>query len=732
MKKGFGTLPVYLTSISSILGAVLFLRLGWATGELGLWGALAVILLGHMITIPTALAISELSTNTRVEGGGEYFIISRSFGLKIGSTIGMALFLSQAISIAFYTIAFAESFTPLYDWFSGRYGWELPRQAVSVPTLCLMAWVILRKGAGSGVRLLYVVCGVLLLSLVMFFLGKPLDDVATGDAFGSFGDGNFFLVFAVCFPAFTGMTAGVGLSGNLRNPGRTIPLGTMLGTATGLLIYILVVWKLAGSAPRAELIGDQMVMSRIALLGGIVVPLGLMASTGSSALGMMMVAPRTLQAIAGDRVFPFRRTNITFARGRGAHREPYNASLATFAIALVFTILGDVNSVAQVISMFFLVTYGSLCLSSFLNHFGSPPSYRPRFRSRWYLSLAGFVMSVWVMFMISPLYTVVAYAALVVLYLWIERSNRDKKGIVNIFKGALFQLNRQLQVYMQKRRTELENEEWRPAALCISHHSFERPKIFDLMRWISRKHGFGTYFHLIEGYFGRETHAESERILRRLVAAQRDAGSALYIDTMVSPSYTSAIAQAIQSPSISGMENNMAVFEYDKSCPQELARILENVHLVRAGGFDVGIYAISEYAVHPEDGIHVWVSNVDDLNTNFMILMGYIILSHPDWSQSEISIFITDTGERIGETREELRRRIAAGRLPATMQNIEIVEAHPGQRLRTVVERRSRGAGLVIFGFREELVRGGGEAFFSEFDSLGDVLFLNAAKAKEI
>ncbi len=473
-------------------------------------------------------------------------------------------------------------------------------------------------------------------------------------------------------------------------------------------------------------------MSKIALLGGIVVPLGLMASTASSALGMMMVAPRTLQAIAGDRVFPFRRINITFARGRGREKEPYNASIATFIIAFVFVVLGDVNSVAQVISMFFLVAYGSLCLSSFLNHFGSPPSYRPRFRSRWYLSLAGFLLSVWVMFMINALYTIVAYAALVLLYLYIERSNRDKKGIVNIFKGALFQLNRQLQVYMQKQRTELEHEEWRPAALCISHHSFERPKIFDLMRWISRKHGFGTYFHLIEGYFGRETHAEAERVLRRLIAAQRDAGSALYIDTMVSPSYTSAIAQAIQAPSISGMENNMAVFEYDKGHSNELARILDNVALVRAGGFDVGIYAISQCEVHPEGGIHVWVNDVDAANTNFMILLGYIILSHPDWRLSRMSIFITSLGGDVEAMREELRRRIAAGRLPITMQNIEIVTAYPGQRLGAVVESRSRTAGLVLFGFNEELVRGGWEAFFGEFDTLGDVLFVNASENKEI
>ncbi|MBN1198873.1 MAG: hypothetical protein JXA23_05945, partial [Bacteroidales bacterium] len=115
-KGGFGTSPVFFTAIATILGAILFLRFGFAVGTLGFWGVILIILLGHLVTIPTALAIAELATNKRVEGEGEYFIISRSFGLNIGATISVALFLSQAISIAFYVIDFTEAFSPLFDW----------------------------------------------------------------------------------------------------------------------------------------------------------------------------------------------------------------------------------------------------------------------------------------------------------------------------------------------------------------------------------------------------------------------------------------------------------------------------------------------------------------------------------------------------------------------------------------------------------------------------------------
>lgn len=140
---GFGTAPVFLASISTILGAVMFLRFGYAVANLGLTGAILLILLGHMVTIPTALAIAEIATNRRVEGGGEYYIISRSFGTKIGGAIGISLYLSQAISVAFYMIAFAEAFEPILEWVGAGYGIALDPRVISIPATLLLAALIL-------------------------------------------------------------------------------------------------------------------------------------------------------------------------------------------------------------------------------------------------------------------------------------------------------------------------------------------------------------------------------------------------------------------------------------------------------------------------------------------------------------------------------------------------------------------------------------------------------------
>jgi len=330
--SGFGTAPVFFTAISTILGAILFLRFGFATGTLGFWGVIIIILLGHLVTIPTALAISELATNKRVEGGGEYFIISRSFGLNVGATIGIALFMSQAISVAFYVIAFTEAFEFFFVWVKETYDVILPRQVISVPMMLGLSVLILYKGANLGVKALYIVVGILFISLVLFFLGKT-EYAATSEfslISGQFRNRDmFFFVFAIVFPAFTGMTAGVGLSGDLKKPSQSIPIGTIAGTIIGMILYFFITYKLVASASMEDLTNNQFVMAQIAIGGAFVIPLGLAASTISSALGSVMVAPRTLQALAKDQSFPRIILNSWIDKGRAKDNEPVNASLIT-------------------------------------------------------------------------------------------------------------------------------------------------------------------------------------------------------------------------------------------------------------------------------------------------------------------------------------------------------------------------------------------------------------------
>ncbi len=451
-KANFGTAPVFLTAISTILGAIMFLRFGYAVGSLGFIGAMAIIVVGHLVTIPTAMAIAEIATNQKVEGGGEYYIISRSFGINIGAAIGVALYFSQAISVAFYVIAFAEAFTPITSFINDTWGILIPSRFISLPALVILGWLMITKGAKMGMKVLYVVVGTLFLSLLLFFLGSPEYQLssASDSLVNKFIDSDqFFVVFAIVFPGFTGMTAGVGLSGDLKDPSKSIPWGTLSATILGMLVYIFIAYKLAVSAAPADLINDQLVMSNISLWGPII-PIGLAAATISSALGSMLVAPRTLQALSVDRILPFSKINRWLGLNHPKRNEPVNATRVTCLIALFFVSIGDVNFIAEIISMFFMVTYGAICTISFYQHFAADPSYRPVFRSRWYISLLGALLCFYLMFKMNTVYAFVSLLIMVLIYLVITNQRKSKEGMATIFQGVMFQLMRQIQVFLQK------------------------------------------------------------------------------------------------------------------------------------------------------------------------------------------------------------------------------------------------------------------------------------------
>ena len=417
-------------------------------------------------------------------------------------------------------IAFAQAFVPLLAWVEQNYGygWSSDARAISLPATVLLVALILKKGAAMGVRTLWVVSGILTVSLALFFLGQGNLELPRGIPLGATIDNphSFVLVFAICFPAFTGMTAGVGLSGDLRNPRRSIPLGTLLGTVIGMVIYILLVIKMAASATPQDLDSDQLVMSSIALWGPII-PIGLAAATISSAIGSILIAPRTLQALARDGVLPSSKLNGILSSGRGEQGEPVNATLASAALALIFVLLGDVDFVAQIISMFFMVTYGALCTVSFLEHFAGNPSYRPSFRSRWYISLLGAFMCFMMMFQMAPGYAVLALLVMFGIYGGLRYQRKGERDLSAIFEGVMFQFTRRLQIVLQKNRAGSRIRDWRPSVIAVTRHSMDRLDHFDLLRWICHRHGFGQFIQYIEGRVSVDSEVYSRVISEKLI-----------------------------------------------------------------------------------------------------------------------------------------------------------------------------------------------------------------------
>ena len=727
---GFGTAPVFLAAISTILGAILFLRFGYAVGHTGLLGTVLIILIGHAITIPTALAIAEIATNLKVEGGGEYFIISRSFGSMVGGTIGVSLYFSQAISVAFYMIAFAEAFTPYFGWFQEVTGVAPQTWMISIPATLILLGVILKKGADLGVTALWVVVAILGISLIMFFLGKPSTPVPGAvDLFAKVENpDNFFIVFAIIFPAFTGMTAGVGLSGDLKNPRKSIPLGTLSATFVGMVVYILIVIKLSTNLSPQDLVADQFALGKIALWKHII-PIGLAAATLSSAIGSILIAPRTMQALAGDKIFRVTIINDFLGKGKGESNEPLNATLVTAVIALVIVSLGNVNFVAQIISMFFMITYGFLCLVSFLEHFAGNPSYRPTFRSKWYVSLIGAVACFVMMFQMSPLYAFFAVIAIIGIYLYIKRGREQEDDLSAMIKGVLFQLTRTLQVLIQRKQAEVVATNWRPSFIAVSTQSLTRLAPFDLLRWISHYYGFGSFIHFIKGNLEEKTNLESKMKLNELIEQSKASQAGIYVDTIISPSFKTAIAQIVQIPGISGLENNSILFEFHEDDEEDIIDLLDGIHFASVVDFNTCVLRSSERHFGYKKNIHVWLTPGDYRNANLLILLSYIIMGHPEWNGCEIELYGAFEQKELNKEVTRLNKLIDQGRIPISHQNVQKIPWN--KKLKTyenLVIEYSQNADLVIMGFSAtKIIQEKGE-FFKSFKGINEILFVRAGQ----
>jgi len=725
---GFGTAPVFLAAISTILGAILFLRFGYAVGNVGVLGALFIVLVAHAITIPTGLAVAEIATNLKVEGGGEYYIVSRSFGKTVGGAIGISLYLSQAVSVAFYMIAFSEAFRPLFPTIEATLGFTPDIRMVGLPMTLVLLAVILTKGADIGVRTLWVVVSILAVSLGAFFLGSPADAPTSLDVLATVEDPDgFSKVFAIVFPAFTGMTAGVGLSGDLANPRRSIPLGTIAATLTGMVVYLFVILKMGLAASPEQLAGDQFVMGHIALWGPII-PIGLAAATLSSAIGSILVAPRTLQALAGDEMFPAKGINQFLARGRGTANEPFNATLVTAVFALVFVAMGSVNFVAQIISMFFMVTYGALCAISFLQHFSGNPSYRPTFRSKWYVSLAGALACLGMMWQMQPLYTVLAWTLMAAVYFGLRVSRREEKDISAMIQGALFQLTRNLQVLVQKRYSEASPAHWRPSFVAVSQASLTRLAPFDLLRWFSQHYGFGTFIHYIEGVLDQSTQDQAHEALGRLIHQTQSSHAGVYVDTIISPSFKTAVAQIVQIPGISGLDNNSFLFEFRKGDDETLQGLLEACDFAAVAGMNVCMLRSSDRHFGYRRTVHLWLTSGDYRNANLMILLAYILVGHSDWRGSEITLFAAILEDEIETGAARLEGLIAEGRIPISSANVERVPYSRDTPFPDLVNKLSEEADLVITGFSLRKVQEEEGAFLRRFENIEDILFVRATQ----
>ncbi|MEM9588913.1 MAG: amino acid permease, partial [Planctomycetota bacterium] len=315
---GFGTFGgVFTPCTLTILGVIMFLRFGYVVGQGGLIAAILIVVFSKLITVLTSLSLAAIATNTRVEGGGAYFLISRSLGPEFGGAIGLMFFAAQALSVAMYVIGFTEALVAALPIQAD------PRFVATLTNIAVFSCVLI--GAGWTIKLQLLILAAVLVSLGSFFAGAWQTFDATqleANLTASFSGGeSFWTMFALFFPAVTGIMAGANMSGDLKNPAKSIPLGTLSAVAATAVIYLLQAIFLAGAGSRDALVGDAMVVSSLSSIPGLIT-VGVFAATLSSALGSMMGAPRILQSLARDRLFS---QLSPLAGGSGQSNEPRRA-----------------------------------------------------------------------------------------------------------------------------------------------------------------------------------------------------------------------------------------------------------------------------------------------------------------------------------------------------------------------------------------------------------------------
>jgi len=656
---------VFTPSILTILGIILFLRLGYVVGSAGLGRALIIITLANAISVLTSISLSAIATNIKVKGGGDYYLISRTLGSEFGGAIGMVLFLAQSVSIAFYCIGFGEALTALLP----QSAFTTPRiiAILAVSFLFIFAWL----GADWATRFQYVVMALLVLALFSFFTGglprwelSTLVQNWTAPAQSS----NFWILFAIFFPAVTGFTQGVSMSGDLKDPGKSLPQGTFLAVGVSILVYFGVAMVFAGSFPNEILMTDYGAMKRVARFN-FLIDAGVVAATLSSAMASFLGAPRILQSLASDRIFSFL---LPFAKGAGPADNPRRGVLLSAAIALGTIGLGQLNLIARVVSMFFLISYGLLNYATFYEARAASPSFRPRFK--WFdlrLSLLGFLACLLVMLAIDFKTGLIAVSILFAIYQYLRRT-----------AGPARWADSRRSYYLQMTRKNLlgasvepeHARDWRPQILAFSKDAHRRERLLQFASWIEGGSGLTTVVKILEG--------EGVKMLKLQEAAESELRSDISVHgfsafplVVFGPDPEMTLHLLIQSTGVGPLKANTVLLNW-RSPRSETHNDLRELSFTRnlRAAYRLGKNIV---IIDPDEKkwnqlqtqsaekrrIDVWWWG--DATSRLMLLLAYLTTRNEPWESAKIRVLAAGYDEDTSENMEDLKNALDEARIQA-------------------------------------------------------------------
>lgn len=652
---------VFTPTVLTILGAIMYLRTGWVVGNAGLLGAIAIILLAHLITISTGLAVSSVVTNTRVGAGGAFAIIAQSLGLEVGGSVGIPLFLAQSISIALYVLAFTEAWLRIFPAHN-----EALVAIIAFGAVFAIAYIS-AKFASRTQFLILVIVGFSLFSVFLAsfpILGQP-GLTETPILFGSYQDANFWETFAIFFPAVTGIMVGISMSGSLRNPRRDIPIGTMSAIAITMLVYLVLTYWLARIATPEELLNNSTIMVDKAYWGWAVLA-GMLGATFSSALGSIVAAPRVMQALALHDILPYSKF---FAKGAN-NGEPRNAMYFAAAVGFIALLAalagGGLDSIATVITMFFLITYGMLNVVVLIEQTLDTISFRPTFAVSRVVPLIGVLGCTFVMFLIQPIFSLIAVVLVLALYIYLSR--RHLASLETDVRSGLFSSVAEWGVKRSREMRAAPERTWRPVVLVPVRSADTLSGSYLFLKAMASPKGtvraLGIYTPHEEQQFGK---------LRELTRAFRQDGIYAEATTLEEEDFVNGVRLATQVLRHTFFRPNILFLHLrEDSDLGELQQLVD-----RTAAYQMGIALLARHPVVElgrEQVINVWVSNqgpdwqidLRQSNMDLALLLAYQLVRN--WDGRLTLCMAVPDAETKDKADNFLRELINLARLPRHTQ----------------------------------------------------------------
>jgi amino acid transporter len=684
--KKLGTfLGVFTPTILTILGVIMYLRSGWLVGHLGLLQMLAVVALANSITLITTLSFSSVATNIRVGTGGAYYIISRSLGLEIGGSIGLPLFLSQTFSVTLYSYGLAEALRIV--WPNVPVQWAAFFIVIAVGILALL-------GATVALKIQIPVMVFVGVSLIALTIGAITRNAGSESLIstGPSGEITFWAGFAIFFPAVTGVMAGLGLSGDLRNPEKSIPLGSILAVLVCFVIYLVLPVLLSIGADKISLQNDTMIWLRIAPLGALIIMPGLLGAIFSSAVGSILGAPRTLQALAKDRIVPHQ-----LGKQTGDWKELLPGLILSVIIALAAVFLGNLNAVASIVTMFFLTVYGFVNLVAAFETLSGDTSWRPKLKIPWQVSLLGGAGCVLAMFLISPLAGTIAVLAELTLWILLSRRGRLERG-GDVRRGLYEALIRWALIKLAKRLVSARN--WRPHILVFVPDLFEHLDLIRFGNWFAQGRGVVTVCELIIGdLMSDNLNLEERRKNMQRILDEEDL--VVFAELDVVQDIVEGITSVAQANGMAALQSNTVLLGW----PNKKERLVDFFHVMRrleTLNKSLVIGRIQPRHLYRRESVErtiiVWFGGIKH-NGDLMLLLAYLLTRNPEWRDAKIQIKSIVSNEMIKvETEKLLEELLPDVRIDAEIRVIVKPEDKTVMQLR---QEESADAEVVFMGMAE-------------------------------